>query len=413
MIKIHGVIGSYKDETGKLIKGVELVDVIAQVEKETSDNLVFEITSPGGLVDVGKAIRDYILSLIKDGKNVTTIANQLVASIATLPFLAGQTRQIVKGTDFLIHNPYVAAISGDADALAEYSRTLAAAEQEMAKYYSSVTGASATAMDLLMKEDKPMSTERAVELKFATEAIEGTLNSEFKNLQVVACINTPNMEIKGIVKQGKEMLKQIAALVAKAKGELKNLSVTTDDGRTLEVEGDTLKVGAMVTLDGQPTPSATYTLADGTKFTTDADSKITEITEPEAVEAKLGDLVYDKDDKEKLMIDSELTLNNGDKIKTGTKGQIIEIVPKAEQGDKSGLEKENEELKAAIEEMKENQEQTSEQIVALSKLVGSSYEPPTRKPIFAKKETDKKDEADVSGESIREKRKARQEKKDK
>ena len=412
MIKIHGVIGSFKDEKGKLIKGVELVDVIAQVASHGDQiDLVFEFTSPGGLLDVGYAIRDYMLDLIKEGKNITTIANQLVGSIATAPYLVGQKRQIVKGTDFVVHNPYATNITGDADQLQQYSKSLAEEEQNMAKYYSSVTGISSSTMDLLMKEDKPMNAQRAVELGFAHEVIEGTLNSEFKNLQVIACINTPSMEIKSIIQQGKDALKQLHKMVAKAKGEVKNLSVTTEDGKSLEIEGDTLEVGAMVSFEDQPTPSTQYVLADGTKFTTDADSKIESITEPEQVEAKMGDIV--KDDKGEIVKSGESTLANGTKVKTNDKGEIISMEA-PESAPESELQKENKELKEGMAEMKKTQEETQASIVALSKLMGSNFEAPTRNTVFAKS-TEKKDDKDKGGnmkEEILENRKNRNKKND-
>ncbi len=460
MIIISGVIGSYEDENGELIKGVELVDVIAQVASHTDQtDLVFKIRSQGGLVEVGELIGQYMDGLIAEGKTITTIGDTIVASIATIPYLKGQTRHIIKGTEFLIHNPYTTNAVGDAEQLAEYSKHLAAVEKKMAVYYSSVTGLSASAMDLLMKDNKPMTPEKAVELGFAHEVIEGTLNSEFKNLQVIACTNTPKMDYKNILKKGNDMVKELAKLVAKAKGkDVKNLSVTTEDGKTLEVEGDTITVGALVTLDGAPTPASTYVLADGSSFITDAEGKITEVIEVETVEAKVGDLVYDKEDKEKLMVDADITLGNGDKVRTGTKGQIIEIVKsetvEAKMGDivkddkgeivKSGesvladgtkvktndkgeiismesgepkgnsaIAKENEELKKAIKQMEETQGNTDKKITELAKLMGSNYTPPARTTVFGKRnDKDDKDDKNGTSEDIRANRDARKKKLD-
>jgi len=421
MIKIHGIIGSYKDANGKEFKGIELVDVIAQVEAEKENQVHdFEINSVGGLVTVGYAIADYMEQLKKDGKIVNTIGNGVVASIATIPFLAGQKRQLVKGTDFLIHNPY-ASVQGDAEQLEEYSKSLAVEEKGMAERYSKITGISSTAMDLLMKENKPMPTSRAVELKFATEEIDGTLNSEFKNMQIIAAIKTtPIMDMTKFLQDGKKMLTDLKALAAKISGNIKNLSVTTDDGKALEVEGDTITVGALVTIDGEPTPSATYVLVDGSSFKTDADGKITEIIEAEAVEAKLGDIVYDKEDKEKLLINDKLTLENGDEIVTGSKGQIIEIVPKAKEDDKDketvdALKAKNVELENTITEMGKTQTELGKQMVAISKMVGSDFKPPARTTIFASRK-DKPGSGsgdETKSDDIRENRKSRKDKKDK
>ena len=402
VIKVHGPIGSYKNEKGVMIKGVELVDVIAQVESTTDDHLVFDINSIGGLVSVGYSIRDYMNELRKQGKIVDTLGNGVVESIATVIFLAGTKRQIVKGTDFIVHNPY-AQVQGDADTLKEYAKGLQEAEADMAKYYSSITGVSAIAMDLLMKEDKPMSTEKAVQLKFATEEIDGTLNVEFKNMAIIAAINI--REMTTTKSTGSELLKMVTAMYNKLSGNTKNLSVTTDDGRSLEVEGDTITVGALVTLDGSPTPSATYKLVDGSSFTTDAEGKITEITEAPEVEAKMGDVV--KDNEGKIIENGESVLANGMKVKTNEKGEIISMEA-GESTEDSSLEKENKQLKARLEEMEKTQGETTDTVEKLAKLMGSNYTPPAKNTVFGKsnEKNDKKGDI-VTADSVREQREKR------
>ena len=407
MIKIHGPIGSYKNEKGEQVKGLELVDVIAMVEAEAGDAYLFHINSIGGLVSVGYAIRDYMEDLKKDGKTVNTIGNGVVASIATVVFLAGTEREIVKGTKFVVHNPY-AAVEGDADLLKQYAKGLEEAEADMAKFYSKVTGVSAVAMDLLMKEDTPMTTERAVQLKFATKEVDGTLNVEFKNMQIIAAIKLPKDMSTSGSKTTLDILAKLTALYNKLSGKIKSLSVTTDDGKGLEIEGDTLTVGALVTLDGVPTPSATYKLVDGTEFKTDADGKITEITEPELVAAKMGDEV--KDGKGELIKNGESVLADGTKVKTNGDGKII-AMEAGEPTAKSDVEKENVKLKAEIEAMKKTTKETNDKVEQLAKLMGSDITPDKRATIFGmRSDTDKPEGGDHgSSDDIRAKRKAREE----
>lgn len=53
--------------------------------------------------------------------------------------------------------------------------------------------------------------------------------------------------------------------------------VMTQDGVTLNYDGDSLAVGSMVTIDGQPAPDGSYTLEDGTVCTI-VGGAVTEIT---------------------------------------------------------------------------------------------------------------------------------------
>lgn len=406
-IKIFGVIGTYIDENKIEIKGIELVDVIAQVEALGDvPEYTFEINSIGGRLDVGYAIGEYMDTLKAAGKIVNTIGNGIVASIATIPFLKGVKRQLVKGTKLLIHNPYVTNAEGDAEALSQYSKALAKEEKALAQHYSKSTGISETTMDLLMKENKPMEEDRAVQLKFATEVIDGTLNSEFTNMQVIACIKTT--PIMDPLKESKGILSAIKAMIAKAKGEVKGLSVTTDDGKALEIEGETLAVGSLVTIDGEPTPSATYKLVNGTSFTTDAEGKISAITEPEAVEAKFGDIV--KDDKGEIVKEGEAVMANGVKVKTNDKGEIVAMEAGEPVAD-TALVKENAKLKKDIEEMQETQTEIKAQMAILAKGMKSDYKPDARNTVFAKTETPGKNEQSSEGgaSDVKERRKERAE----
>ena len=97
-IYISGQIGSF-DGT----PGIELIDVVSQVKKQpkaTAFNV--HINSEGGLVDVGFDIYHYLKSL---GKPITTIGSGIVASIATVIFMAGSKRLIRENTPFMIHLP--------------------------------------------------------------------------------------------------------------------------------------------------------------------------------------------------------------------------------------------------------------------------------------------------------------------
>src|SRR5690554_1118295 len=97
-IYINGLIGSDERE-----KGVELVDVIAQVRKQpNASSFNVYINSEGGSLNIGFDIYNYLKSL---GLPITTIGTGMVASIATVIFMAGQKRVVTPGTRFMIHFP--------------------------------------------------------------------------------------------------------------------------------------------------------------------------------------------------------------------------------------------------------------------------------------------------------------------
>ncbi len=83
------------------------------------------------------------------------------------------------------------------------------------------------------------------------------------------------------MKKTKTFLEKVKALIS---GETKEAH-TTSDGKVINIDGD-VAVGSTVTDDaGNPTPNATYILGDGTTIETDADSKISKVTDPENTEA--------------------------------------------------------------------------------------------------------------------------------
>lgn len=409
-IKIYGTIGSYKDQAGKVITGVELVDVIAQAENAGDEKEIhIIINSPGGLVDVGYAIYDYLISLKSKGKNITTIINGMCASIATIVALAGDKRQIVKGSKFLIHNPYLNNVTGDADQMREYAQTLDNVESGLAKFYSKITGIGSTALALIMKDDKEISAEKALELKFVTEIIDGTLNTELKNLQIIAAVKpTQIIQMKNIIDEAKKAIAVLNSLLAKGKNpEVKNLVMKTKDGKTVSMES--LEVGSLCSMEDKPCISMTMEMEDGSVIKTDAEGKITEITPAPAAEetaakvyenANLGDIIHNT--KGEIMKSQEITLASGKVLKTDAEGKVIEVKDHAANilspGDVIKLQKENDELKVTLAELKKIQSETTEKINMFSKLIGSDFVPGERKTLFnsTRQKVEKKD--DISGD---------------
>lgn len=231
--------------------GVSLQGVMEQVAAQPrAKEFLVNINSPGGEVTEGYAIHNYLVSL---GKPITTRGIGLVASIATVIFLAGRKRELYPSTQFLIHNPWTFG-EGDAATLERKAAELRDLEEGLVSFYALHTGVEADQLRELMKADKFISAEQAQELRFATEVL--------TPVQAFATIKPTQTDKNQMSKVGKIIKDAFAAL--RASGVILNESVMTADGQELEITmaGDMIAVGDAVTLGGEPA-TGEFVLADG------------------------------------------------------------------------------------------------------------------------------------------------------
>lgn len=280
-IYINGLIGSYNG-----LDGVDLVDVVSQVAKypEANEYRVY-INSEGGVCAVGYSIYSYLKSL---SKPVTTVANGICASIATIVFLAGERRLINDGTSLMIHNPWGDGIKGDADVLELAAIEMRAEEDKMIAMYSKVTGITKDGLDSLMKNETYLNADKAIELGFATEKI---------NQRAVAYLNTNNMS-KTIMAKLDEILSSFS------KKQIMAMDLTSADGKKVVVEfADGVEdgmpeTGDKISVDGTPL-SGEVVMSDGSTVKAEggvvtevvpvvaAEEPAAEPTELEALKAEL------------------------------------------------------------------------------------------------------------------------------
>lgn len=248
-IGIIGPIGSF-EHNGKLINGIQLVDIVAQVSalpKETTE-LVVEFDTPGGMKDVGMAIYNYLKS-IQPRIQVTSKQIGDIGSIGTVAWFAGTKRIAMKGKEFMIHNPWTLSASGDASQMAKVSESLKYSEEEMISFYSEQTGITKEGIAPLMKAETSFGADKAVELKFATEVYSLTQIAAYPN-------SNQNTSMEKSLKE--KLLALFGVTVATAPpAELMGKPVTVD-GKPA-VDGKYTVVGGVVTLleEAQATPAAT------------------------------------------------------------------------------------------------------------------------------------------------------------
>lgn len=272
-IYINGLIGSDYNEQGELIeKGVELVDVIMQVKNQPkAESFKVYINSVGGVVDTGFEIYDYLRSL---GKPIHTIGQGLVASIATVIFMAGDKRELRPSTEFFVHLPS-GGILGNSDEINEYAGIMKAVEKRIVKFYNDTAGLSESEILPLMKAETSLSTEEALRLGFA--------NVKAVAVAPVALINNKSKK-KMATKKEKTFMEQVRALL---NGKPATNKIVFDAENT-EIdfyelgEDDTIEVGAKANIDGQPAEGSVV-IASGETYVFVA-GELTEIVEVEVEE---------------------------------------------------------------------------------------------------------------------------------
>ena len=155
MINIFGVIG----------QDVTFVDVMNQMQADTSEELDVLIYSVGGSLYEGLAIYD---ALKKDGRKVTTTILGLGASSASAIFSAGDNRLVGDASEFMIHNVLVNSTGGNKYELMETVENLDKEDQKLITIYESITSLSREEIEEMMKVETKLNADKAIELGFAT-----------------------------------------------------------------------------------------------------------------------------------------------------------------------------------------------------------------------------------------------------
>ena len=147
-------------------------------------SLTVLIDSPGGSVWSGLALYRDLARRRADGVTVRTEAAGLVASAATLPFIAGETRVAGLGSLFMIH-----AVSGllmvygtveeGRDAFEKWENAMGAADQTLRSIYTGALDMSADEVEKAMTAETWYSAEEALKAGLVT-AIDDDVDARAK-----------------------------------------------------------------------------------------------------------------------------------------------------------------------------------------------------------------------------------------
>lgn len=259
-IYITGQIGTFEKE-----KGVELIDVISQVKKQpNAESFEVYINSDGGVVDTGFDIYNFLKSL---GLPITTIGTGMVASIATVVFMAGSKRLIKSGTQFMIHLPMGGIGFATADEMEAHTKEVRNVENKIIQFYSKELALNKDAISPLLKKETWLNQQQLIDLGFVTPMTAMKISATIKNKQ----------KTNKMAKTSK--LKEFLAFF---KGETINKVIFSADNKELNftdlAEDATIEVGAKATYDGIPAEGE-VTGADGNIYVFEAGTLL-EIKEP-------------------------------------------------------------------------------------------------------------------------------------
>ena len=147
----------------------ELIKQLMYLEKQSDDEIVMYINSPGGEVSSGLAVYDYIASMKAP---VRTVCIGTASSMGAILFLAGKTRQMLPHTRLMIHDPSFNRndiggkkpheIQHELDKLNE-------AREAIVKIIAEKTGKKVKDICKLTVDDTYYGAEEAVEFGLATE----------------------------------------------------------------------------------------------------------------------------------------------------------------------------------------------------------------------------------------------------
>ncbi len=277
-ISLIGQFGDSTDpKTGATIKGISVADVATQIAGQPNcEKYEVLINSPGGNVSIGTDIAGMIGKL----PNCHTYASELCASIATLPFISVpvENRHVYEGTAFMVHNPLLDGVTGNASELMAMAAFLEPIQEDLLKAYVKATGADKSILKTLMKDESVLTPEECVTLGFAGDIIlaakykavaffdfeinsDTNMSSTWKERVDAAAAKLKNW---GIVIPGTPVVATAVVTLPETR-EAKAVQFETDKG-AIETPYPDVMVGDPVTMveDGSPAPDDTYKAADGT-----------------------------------------------------------------------------------------------------------------------------------------------------
>lgn len=272
-IKIYGEIVPFQDSWIIENGYCNLTHVQSQLKEANGEDVKVRLNSFGGDVEEGFAIYSELRRYAKENNaKITTLAEGRCASIATVIFLAGDTRILNEYVQPFVHNAWTYAI-GDAKQVMRIAEDLEKASKMIAEHYASHTNLTYEEARNLMDAETSITSNEALEIRFATEIEEilrpAALQKIFANKSKVtkSKINSKNSDMNKSKNQEKGFFNHVKKFFQEEGSGTKNsIEVHTSTNDTLIFpdleEGDTPKVGDKAEINGEAA-NGDYLLQDG------------------------------------------------------------------------------------------------------------------------------------------------------
>jgi ATP-dependent protease ClpP protease subunit len=259
-VYIYGIIDYNQDNCADDYGYVNLKSIKNQLENQAGfEEIIVHIHSEGGDVTEGFAIHDFLKS---QGKPITTIIEGMCASIATVPALAGDKRQMTANSTFFIHNPW-GVVGGEKEEMRKYADELETIENKISEFYATKSNLSKETILNLMKVETSFTAEEAIANGFITEIV--------GQIKAVALFKKENFKPDNMNYTKKELDEKfeksegiLQKILNKLTGRTKPVALVLQDANAQEIDftdladGDTPKIGDKATLDGSPIPDGDY-----------------------------------------------------------------------------------------------------------------------------------------------------------
>lgn len=259
-IKIYGdIIAQHQKDEG--VKGFTLSDLQAQLSKAGGEDVKVRFNSRGGDFNEGFAMYDELRRYATENNaRIHTYAEANLASIVTIPFLAGDTREISRHIEPFVHNAWNEA-TGDSRTMFENAEQLEKCNDKLARHYAEHTELSYDEARELMNAETSISTREALRMRFANK-----IENVYRPVALKRFTKTTN----NMSKENKGIMAKIKAIFSDVQNKIvKDAEQRDVDFYELE-DDEPIEVGANATIDGAPAEGEvvmangeTYVFADG------------------------------------------------------------------------------------------------------------------------------------------------------
>lgn len=236
---------------------------------------VVHVSSVGGDVFEGYAIYNLIKNLrATTGKKVYGQIEGLCASIMTL--IVGACDEVImnKTTQFMIHNPQIGNLSGDATELRNVADQLDKIKGLLIDVYVDRTGMSKEQLWDMYEKETWLTAEEAVAMGFVDrveDAIKAVAKVDVKKFK------TDKME-NSVLEKLQSGFKNIFGLLRKVTNVVDVMLADNTPVVIMAEPGEDIVGKSITSADGTPLPAGEYTLATGDVLIVDESGVITKVT---------------------------------------------------------------------------------------------------------------------------------------